>query len=820
MNERIFSLRLLSFLLITLERFYLWFGRVIPWCLLFIALWLFGVPAALGTFFSVLVVIIFVAGCLYFAKHDVIHFRLPSLRDIDRRIETDSDVKNRPLSGFKDRLANDDNDEVRALWGKSRARLKTVLPDLKAPRFRSHLFNDDPYALRFLTLMLFGFALIMAGAESFSRLKDGLAPLSFDVPKKEAVEPFNIVIIPPEYTGKPQVILSSRTIQGEMLNIPSGSVIKVVVNGGVRTPKLSIGQDEYAFNDAFETQVKAQDEPASLVLNYGFFKRATWPISVIEDTPPTLSLLSDKPEVLEDGTVSFSLSVSDDYGVQYIDAVMALDDVVPAQEMGAAVKIRRSVVSPDGEDFAIAPIYDFTAHPWAGLPATITFTALDETEQMASLPPLSFTLPEREFRHPVAKTLVELRKQLSWNPLDQDTYDKVAYATYILTGAKELLHNDIVVYMAIRSAALRLKYNETTVEITQSVMDLMWDTALRVEDGDLSLTARRLRDTQAALERALQNPDISDEEISALMQDMREAMAQYLQELAREMQKRMAEGQPMPPMMDPSSAMNQNALGDFMDQMEQMMRDGEISSAQEMLSQMQRLMDMMNPSMRAQMPPDMQMMQQGLSELQKLIESQEALLGQTEKQADLMETLQGLGLDQRQNRAPNSEGTAPPFVNTEANQVEQEALRFILGKLMKEASEVLGDIPEGMGLAELEMRGSSEALGYNAPLESIPFQMRAIEYLKDSQEQLSQQLQQRMVQMTGFMLSFGQPQRLDPLGRPMGPEDGMRGDPNGDRVKIPDEAEQRRVQEILKLLRSRAGDGSRPLVDLRFHILP
>ena len=33
--------------------------------------------------------------------------------------------------------------------------------------------------------------------------------------------------------------------------------------------------------------------------------------------------------------------------------------------------------------------------------------------------------------------------------------------------------------------------------------------------------------------------------------------------------------------------------------------------------------------------------------------------------------------------------------------------------------------------------------------------MRAIEYLKESQEQLMEQLQQRMVQMTGFMLSFG-----------------------------------------------------------------
>ena len=794
------------------------FWRVLSWCGVFFALWMFGIPASMGSAVSVVALILFIIGLAYFLYKDAFTFRFPTLRDADRRIEIESGVENRPLSGLRDSLANDDRENTRDLWERSRDALRALLPQLKAPRLREQVAQHDPYALRCLVFMMFVLAAMAAGPDWAARLRDGLMPITFERDSAPRADRFTIVITPPEYTGMQQMVLNDRTIRDVTLEIPQNSRVKALVTGGFGTPHFVMGEQSQAFEDAFEDTIL--NENGTLAVKQGLLTLASWPYQIIEDSPPTLTMVSEKPDILDDGTFGVAVRVKDDYGVQYLDMDVALDEIVlDAPQIGSPVGMRRSVVSPDGEDFEINPIYDLSAHPWAGLPVEITYRAIDEVGQQSAPQTIKAQLPERAFEHPVAKTLIALRKALTWSPLDQTTYEKVSYDARILSTAKEMIHDDIVVYMALRSIALRLQLNKPSLKTTRSVISLMWDTALRVEDDDLSLAARRLRDAQMALERAIQNPETTEEEIAQLMQNMRQALAEYMQEMAREMQKRMAEGEPMPQMLDPNSALNQNALAEFLDQMEQAMRDGDTKSAQEMLSQMQRLMDMMNPSMQAQMPQDMQMMQQGVSELQKLIEKQEELLGQTEKQADLMEMLQGLGLHNNQNRQRGEQQEAPPFVNTQENQVEQEALRFVLGKLMVEASEKIGEIPESMGLAEIEMRGSAEELGYNNPLDSIPFQMRAIEHLKESQEEMAQQLQQRMVQMTGFMLSFGgqQSMRRDPLGRPMAPNSGLNGDPNGSQVEIPDEAERRRVQEILEMLRRRAGDGSRPVQEREYY---
>ncbi len=795
----------------TFERFSACFWRVLSWCMAFIALWLFDTPNPYG-----LLSILFFTGFVFLIYKDARLFRFPSLKDIDRRIETDSGVKGRPLSGIQDSLANDEKREARKLWATSRARLLGLLAKLNAARLRGVLAKHDPYAIRLGVFVAFILGLITAGPEWSYRIKNGLVPFSFNIQSTEKTERFIISITPPDYTALPQIVLNEQTIENQALKIPENSKLKAIVNGGSSVPKILFDGMAHPFETAYEGIIK--NSSGDLILKQGLFTLGQWAYELIPDTPPTLSILAEKPEILEDGTFSIPLSVKDDYGVEYLDSEFTVSVDVPDSHLGQPAYFRRSIISPDGEDFEISPLYDLTAHPWAGLPVRATLRVYDEKEQTSDDATLEFTLPERQFQHPVAKTLVALRKNLIWNPLQTSIYNKIAYDTHVLSTAKDMLHNDIVVYLALRSIALRLHYNEPSLPITKSVIDLMWDTALRVEDGDLSLTARKLRDAQAALEDALQNPDITDADISKLMQDLRQAMGEYLQELAREMQKRMAEGQSMP-MIDPQNSLNQDSLADFLEQMEQAMRDGDTSSAQEMLSQMQRLMDMMNPSMRTQMPQDMQMMQEGINELQQLIERQEELLAQTEKQADLMDTLKSLGLDKRINPDPNKEGTAPPFVNTQDNRTEQEALRLILGQLMIEANEKIGEIPPSMGLAEQEMRGSSEELGFNNPLDSIPYQMRAIEYLKESQDQLMEQLQQRMVQMTGFMMSFGGSASMqqDPLGRPFGGEDGPNGVPYGSPVKIPDEAERRRVQEILKLLRQRAGQQDRPREELDYY---
>ncbi|MEC7028887.1 MAG: DUF4175 family protein, partial [Pseudomonadota bacterium] len=77
----------------------------------------------------------------------------------------------------------------------------------------------------------------------------------------------------------------------------------------------------------------------------------------------------------------------------------------------------------------------------------------------------------------------------------------------------------------------------------------------------------------------------------------------------------------------------------------------------------------------------------------------------------------------------------------------------------------------------------------------------------------SQQMQQMMKQMA--MMALGS-MRLDPLGRPMQEGNNNSGFP-GSTVKIPDEGERKRAEEILQELRKRSGEYSRPDYELEYY---
>jgi hypothetical protein len=309
-----------------------------------------------------------------------------------------------------------------------------------------------------------------------------------------------------------------------------------------------------------------------------------------------------------------------------------------------------------------------------------------------------------------------------------------------------------------------------------------------------------------------------------------------------ELQKQIARHGDLPPSSMPpemlAHMLNPDMLASFLDQMEAQLLSGDAQSAQDLLSKLQRLTDMMTPSSNAgSMPEDMKMMMKGVSALQELIEKQKALLAQTRKQADLMKKLEGLGIGHGERLPRNErifeewglEDMPPPptsseaqkedrlpFINTKQNETEQDALRLVLGRLMLEAGEKLDKIPEELGLAELEMRGSARRLGENRPDLSVPHQEQAIAYLEKSQEQLARQFAGRMQQMTGMAFGMGR-LRYDPLGRPYSGQESPNGPAGGSRVKIPDESQKSQAQEILRLLRRRASELSRPEEELDYY---
>lgn len=834
LTARISRTRFRTFWAIVLERSTLNGWRIATWCGFFGGLWLFRVPAFFGTAGAIGALLIFMAGILFFIRRDLAGFQFPDRADIDRRIEQESGLRHRPLMAMKDTLANAYKSRTRMLWVNARSRIVRRLGYIRSAKPQALMAAQDPHALRLGVLMFFALGLYMAGPTWNERLMEGLMPLRFDT-TSESPDRLSLWITPPQYTGLAPLVIKGRG-DGGTLEIPEGSILKITVRGGRSLPKLMAGEnpalpfsktdeDDYLL----ETKLPAGE---SMKVRQGLFTRAKWNYHVISDEPPVITL-KDKPEATPDGPLRFPLEVEDDYGVKTLTLNVTLNQSMSPTPLGESIADTRIVMSPPKTALPIKPVYDLTAHPWAGQPVIITLTAEDGAGQKTASAPITMVLPERPFMHPVAKAIIKQRKRLILNPAN--AFRDVAQQIETVMVRPGYYLDDKIVFLALRAAASRLIWADPPkTKDARDVTALLWDTALRVEGGEISIAARNLRDAQRELEQALENPEMPQEKIDQLMGNLRSAMSQYFMEMQRELQKRMAEGQntPMIPPEMIGRTIDPDSLSNFLEQLEQKMKSGDRKGAQEMMAQLQRLMDVMDPSAAQPMPEDMQMMAEGINELQELIRRQRDLLGQTQSQMQSLETLKnirrGFGESLSEGEtfpeewnmkdlppAPTVPKDPPSVVlNTSPHKTEQEALRFILGQLMTEAGEKLGEVPENMGEAEQEMRASSNALGMNDPLASIPHQEQALEHLEQAQKQMSEQLAQRLQQMIG--LSMGGSMKFDPLGRPYG-GDGNKNGLFGSPVKIPDESERKRAQEILDLLRKRSGELTRPDEELDYY---
>lgn len=812
--------------------------RPVFWILLFSGLWMIQLPNLFGTIGPGLFLALFVGGLGYFIWRDVRAFKMPDRHAVDRRMEQASAMRHRPLATLEDELSNPRLAETRTLWKSGKRRAIEAIAALRIPAPKAFLTKADPAALRILVLLVFITGLVVSGAQATDRVRDGLLPYDIKMPGP-GTDTVTMWINAPAYTGRDTIILSGGR-HTRTLALSEGSIVKARIQGGWGRPVLTMGDEQLEFtrlednNWSLETAVADVEQ---LQIRQGLFTRATVPISYMPDQPPSIAL-EGEPEILSNGQMEFALNVEDDYGVTELEIHMELDPDAGDAPLGQAITETRPISSPPGQAVTLSPTYDLTWHTWAGLPVVIKFTARDYTGQSATTEPLHIVLPERTFRHPVARAIIAERKKLAWTP--ETSARRVAYALETILAAPDTYQHEIPVFLSLRSAASRLIYGNPQ-KAAIDVIPQLWDTALKIEDGDLTLARRELQRAQQNLQKLLNNPDSTPEEIARAMDELRTAMSEFFREMIREMQKKMADN-PHMMALPPEAFMRQlNAedLASFMDQLQAEALSGDRQNAREMLSQLEQAMNMLDPSRQVtELPQDMQFMREGYNELQELIDRQKELLAQTEEQARLFpneqsypeflpleDDLDGLGGEvmppppQRRDLDPtppcegeSARRNAQCAADTSENKVEQDALRYVLGQLMLRADEQTGQIPEGMQRAEQAMRQSAGELGENRPGRAIPHQEEALDELQNAQNDLNQQFQARMQQMMMFQLGGG---RTDPLGRPMREGTGPEWLPNS-RVQIPDEATRRRVQDILQKLRQRSGEVNRPDYELEY----
>ena len=724
-------------------------------------------------------------------------FRLPSREAGIRRLERTSGVAHRPLSSVLDRPAAADG-AARALWRIHLARAERLLARLRVGWPVTALSKRDPYALRAGIVLLLVVGIAGAGERFWPRIASAFEP---DISALTPAGPGRLTawIAPPDYTGLAPVFLTEArdlgvdaavfaTAAGDDATITAvaGSVLVARVHGGARAPELGYGDTTLAFVGEGEAEFVLEaplDSEGRLVITQGRHSLGDWQLRLVHDLPPMVAL-TEPPNQTRRGVLRLDTAAGDDFGLATVTA--------HAHRPGgdgpvAPIAVALPLSGFEPKQAKSTSYHDLTAHPWAGLEVILEIVATDTAGQQGRAPAIPMVLPERPFSHPVARAVVAERRTLALQP---EQAPAVRRGLAAIVADPQAFDDDVVVYLGLTAAAARLRWMRQT-EGLQAVIDLLWDIALRLEDGALSLAEADLRAAEAALREALES-GADAAEIAALMDALRQALDEYLAQLSQT-----AEGESLLDSetlgaLDPEGMLlSRDDLQALVDQAQDMAMTGATDAAQEMLDELQRLLESLRA--QSQLPSQEGEGESLLRELEQIMSDQNELLQETFDRA------QARGQDRNQ----DASGGDP------AAQA-QESLRRALGDVMRSIGESGEPIPDGLGRAERAMRDAREDLRNGRPDRAAESQAFALQQLQEGATTLIERMMAN---------SEGQGRRLGRRGREIGSDEGRdplgrrppgnRGDATG-YVEIPEVSDIQRSREILDELYRRAGERQRP----------
>jgi uncharacterized protein (TIGR02302 family) len=491
---------------------------------------------------------------------------------------------------------------------------------------------------------------------------------------------------------------------------------------------------------------------------------------------------------------------------------------------------------------------DLTAHPWAGLKVRMTLVARDQAGQTGESAPYEFVLPERNFTKPLAKAVVEQRKKLVRDPTAPEG---VANALEALTLGGDKVIDDTTVYLALRNAYWRLRTDVSRDSIA-SVVDQLWSTALRIEEGDLPEAERALNAAQDALMQALKEGATPDE-IKGLVDELRSALSRYLQALASQQQDK---GNMSPQaQQDGDQLVSQQDLDKILQNIQNLAQSGSKEMAERMLSELKDILDRLQTGNFAE-NAQQQRASRMMKDLSDIVSNQQRLLDDTfaakrqqgaangdsqefevsppgqpmefgpgMSMSPLFEEMPGeaqQGFMKGQGESggqgspreggqleigPQPQGQ-PSGQNPQLGQRQQE-LRDRLQSLIDRFRIEGGEAPDEFTGAQEAMGDAKDAIGEGNLERATQQQSLALDRLRQGAQSMAEQMMDNGEAQAGQ--GPGNNGR-DPLGRP----DRSNRPDLGLSVQVPDEIDVQRAREVLDELRRRIGDPSRPAVELDY----
>lgn len=746
-------------------------------------------------------------------------WRAPASHEVDRRIEQDSGVRHRPLAVLRDKPAQG---MAQALWAEHRARLDAAAAQLRVGRARPDMAAADPWGLRHLALLLLLVAAVGAQGDWRPRLAAALTP-SFD-PSGGAgggAATADVWLAPPESTGLPPVYLALSSVAAldgpdaaAAVEVPAGSRLTARVSGGGGAPRLLLNGGETAFQtvDSQNYQIEATVQGGTVIaVRQRGRTLAEWPVTVVPDQPPEADFAAP-PTAADNGALRIDYIAGDDYGLARLSLRVAPEDdgnaadgdadaSPPIEEYPAALPAARPKQATGGG------LHDLTGHPWAGLPATLTLVAVDSAGQSGESPPVTVVLPERKFAHPVARALVAERRRLT---REGERARRAAAAALVrLAGDPAAFRGDVTAFLAMTAAAARLVHDFGPRAVAET-RSLLWEAALRIEDGGVSQAARALRQAQQALAEALDR-GASENELQALMAQLQGAMDGWLDTLEQQM-RQAAAGGAAPGDLPPELAerlTDRAGLQAMMDRMREMAQTGARDAARRMLSQLQQMLEQVQAGNAAQASPQSQNQAfELMRRLREMAERQQALQDDTFRFSQQGATGGDSAAQRRRSRASRPQALSP---QGQKLLERQQGLRRELGDATAALEALTGDIPRPLGRAERQMRDAEGALRGGTPDAAVDLQGDAAEALRQALQSLVEQvLRQMMGGMPGASMAQPGGAGRDPLGRPQASGGG---DMDVSSTRTPSDSELQRARDILEELRRRAGETARPQLE-------
>ncbi|MEM8699848.1 MAG: DUF4175 family protein, partial [Pseudomonadota bacterium] len=497
----------------------------------------------------------------------------------------------------------------------------------------------------------------------------------------------------------------------------------------------------------------------------------------------------------------------------------------------------------DGTVVTDSVIQDFIEHPWAGSRVELILKAEDGAGQIGVSEVTRLELPGRNFSHPLAKALIEQRRDLA---LDFDQAPRVLDVIQAVTrNPDEIFGDKHGAYLGTRMLVRRLAnaiIEDRVAEAAPETVDLLWDIAITLDGGDLSEALANLRAAEQALREALENG--TDEEIARAIDQLREAMNQYLQELARQAQENPQAQQQGP---QPQNQMSSQDLQEMLNELQRQAESGMRDQARDLLNQLSRMME--NLQAGQQQAGQQGQGQQSLQQLQEMIQRQRDLADRTFDDLRQQRRQQQQGQQggegqrgeqgqqpgqqpgqQRQGQGPGQSpgqgqqqggngqgGQQQPGMGQDGSLADQqEALRRAL-------EELAGQIPGGEGAGQAldeagrAMGNARDALEQGQNGEAVQDQMEALDRLNEGAQALAEAMQNGQGDV-GAQGRGDQPgdardrAETDPFDRPLG----ANGSTAGTDVDVPDRSAIDRAREILEELRRRSAEPERPEIELDY----